>query len=188
MNVNQQARYSGCWTERSSRFLRVFTCNHCRFSATGRAGPGSGNALATFAKLRGQMMKHAREVHPDRLDDSQEKARERGRAARRAEVNVCHNPEPYYVSAWSDGWDRENRAINAAKEPSKVTRLRVRVTPDRLPQVTIYRGDEVVGTGNYGGPLGLVNPGPGWDLSDEEWLEANREVGKWHRSQKGASS
>jgi len=55
-------------------------------------------------------------------------------------------------------------------------RLRVKINALALPQVTVYRGDCIVGTASYGGPLGAVNPGPAWVLSDQEWHKVNNLV------------
>jgi hypothetical protein len=41
-------------------------------------------------------------------------AYERGRQARRDEVNLCSCPEKKYRSAWHNGWDTENQKILAA--------------------------------------------------------------------------
>lgn len=56
-------------------------------------------------------------------------------------------------------------------------RLIVRIAPDERPQVTVYRRDVILGTASYGGPLGAVDVGLDWRLSDEEWHRVNALVG-----------
>lgn len=66
MNSKQWAKYPPeAWSESTSMWKRHARCGYCSYSvALNRAG---NNAMATTMKLRGKMMKHIREAHPDKL-------------------------------------------------------------------------------------------------------------------------
>jgi transcription elongation factor Elf1 len=66
VNSRQQDKYRRHIWERTTPIDRVFGCVHCHYSTRlMRAGQ---NALAATAKLRGRVMKHLRENHPERLE------------------------------------------------------------------------------------------------------------------------
>jgi hypothetical protein len=66
MNNRQWARYPvEAWSEGVTMWKRHARCGYCSYSvALNRSGA---NALATTARLRGKIMAHLREVHPDKL-------------------------------------------------------------------------------------------------------------------------
>lgn len=69
MNGRQQAKYRGHWAEWTTPIHRMAGCSHCNFQ-TGVSRRGqAGGALASAAKLRGLMMEHMRQRHPDKLSD-----------------------------------------------------------------------------------------------------------------------
>ena len=67
MNGKQQARYGilRTWTDILRRYCE---CPYCHYRASAsRRGPGSSNALATAARLKGRIMAHMRASHPNEI-------------------------------------------------------------------------------------------------------------------------
>jgi len=64
MNGRQSAKYGriDTWVDIMRRHAACPVCDHFRVSAP-RRGPGNGNARATAARLRGQVMAHMRAMH-----------------------------------------------------------------------------------------------------------------------------
>lgn len=66
MNRNQDRIYGqiGTWTTPTHRMVG---CPWCSWTSRApRRGPGA-NALATAARLKGEMMRHMRDRHPEQL-------------------------------------------------------------------------------------------------------------------------